>query len=381
MVSTLILFLSLQVNVSAQLFTFKIRKVPELKYFVFADEFSNHNLNKKTNEARIFPMRLYLQVYDNDTFLIRWSHWKLKEANTKLDYLLRDSLTYAGKLIRSKNEGMKFTFPFFEKTYNMFTMAEEPLVQKRKYEVGPPDDREKRIEFFFDYNKKRIILADLSKKEATNHPEIEEALKLSNRIKLGFFSNDLYDENKNSVDLPLNIVRTYPVHFVLANSNSCERKLYWNGVTTTRTLNLNDTAVYRKEREWTERLPSDVLVNINGPDVVYYKSRRYVYIENDSMVYVSNLNRGCDIFKDSLNQLDAFSNADYWDVRDGVNNYLVHIDKNLWGWISRYGCVVEWRVYEYKKIKKYLSKNSNQSFQKLIDVTPLNAILLNESCE
>ena len=48
------------------------------------------------------------------------------------------------------------------------------------------------------------------------------------------------------------------------------------------------------------------------------------------MVYVSNLNRGCDIFKDSLNQLDAFSNADYWDVRDGVNNYLVHIDKNLW---------------------------------------------------
>ena len=38
------------------------------------------------------------------------------------------------------------------------------ISSKRKYEVGPPDDREKRIEFFFDYNKKRIILADLSKK-------------------------------------------------------------------------------------------------------------------------------------------------------------------------------------------------------------------------
>ncbi len=367
-------------SVNAQLFTFRIRKVPELKYFVFADEFKNHNLDEKTNENTLFPQRLYLQVYDNDTFLIRWSKWKLKEANIQLDYLKRDSLTYAGKLIRQGKEGMKFTFPYGGDIYNMFTMAQEPLIQKRKYEVGPPDEREKRVEFFFDYNKKRIVLADLAKDDVDDHPEIEEALKLSNRIKLGFFSNDLYNTEKISKDLPLNVVSTYPVHFVLANSNSCDQKLYWNGVTTTRTLNLNDTAVYRKERNWVENLPEDVLVNINGPDVVYYQSRRYVFIENDSAIFVSNLNRGCEVFNDSLSKLDSIPLADIWDSRDGVNNYLIKIENDRWGWVSRYGCTVEWRVYDEKKIKKLLTKKPWGIFQELLEIKPLNAVLLNETC-
>ncbi len=93
MARALILFLIISGSVNAQLFTFRIRKVPELKYFVFAGEFQNHNLDQKTKESTFFPKRLYLQVYDNDTFLIRWSKWKLKEANVQLDYLKRNSLT------------------------------------------------------------------------------------------------------------------------------------------------------------------------------------------------------------------------------------------------------------------------------------------------
>lgn len=380
MARALILFLIISGSVNAQLFTFRIRKVPELKYFVFADEFQNHNLDQKTKESTFFPKRLYLQVYDNDTFLIRWSKWKLKEANVQLDYLKRDSLTYAGKLIRQGEDGMKFTFPLGAETYNMFSMSEEPLVQKRNYEVGPPDDREKRIEFFFDYNQKRIILADLAKDEVENNPEIEEALKVSSRIKLGFFSSDLYNSEKINADLPLNIVSTNPVHFVLANSNACDQKLYWNGLTTTRTLNLNDTAIYNKERKWVNALPEDVLINISGPDVIYYQSRRYVFIENDSLVFVSNLNRGCQVFSDTLNNLSAIPKANYWDARDGVNNYLVQVENDLWGWISRYGCVVEWRVYEDKKIRKLLAKKAQILFQELNNIKPLNAILLNETC-
>lgn len=380
MVRSLILLLLICGSVKAQLFTFRVRKVPELKYFVFADEFQNHNLNEKTNQGILFPQRLYLQVYENDTFLIRWSKWKLKEANIQLDYLKRDSLTFAGKLIRQGKDGMKFIFPFQNETYNMFTMSEEPLVQKRNYKVGPPENREKRIEFYFDYNKKRIILADLPKEDVEDHTEIEEALKMSSRIKLGFFSSDLYNEEKASADLPLNIVSTYPVHFVLANSNSCAQKLYWNGLTTTRTLNLNDTSVYRKERTWVENLPDDVLLNINGPDVIYYQSRRYAFIENDSLVYVSNLNRGCEVFNDSLLELDSIPKADYWDSRDGVNNYLVSMENNKWGWVSRYGCVVEWRVYDGKKIRKLFVKKPEFMFQELPAIEALNAVLLNETC-
>ena len=93
-------------SISAQKHVFKIRKVPQLKYFVFADGFNKHNLEEKKLENKSFPKRLYLQVYENDTFLIRWSDWKLAEANIKLDYLKRDSLTFAGKIIRQKKTGM-----------------------------------------------------------------------------------------------------------------------------------------------------------------------------------------------------------------------------------------------------------------------------------
>ena len=111
MVKHIILFLFFCNSVRAQLFTFKIRKVPELQHFVFADEFINHNLNKKTSINTLFPKRLYLQVYSNDTFIVRWSENKLKEANSQFDYLSRDSLTYVGKLVQQGEHGIKFTFP------------------------------------------------------------------------------------------------------------------------------------------------------------------------------------------------------------------------------------------------------------------------------
>ena len=379
MVKYLILLLTCG-SVNAQLFTFRVRKVPELKHFVFADEFQNHNLSKKKHESVFFPQRLYLQVFDNDTFIIRWSRWKLKEANIQLDYLKRDSLTYAGKLVRRGKKGMIFTFPFEDKTYKMFTIAEEPLVQKRKYEIGPPEDKEKWIEFYFEYNKKRIILANLPKKEVENHPEIEDALKLSSRIKLGFFSNELYKNKKISSEIPLNIVNTYPVHFVLANSNSCNQKLYWKGITTTKTLNLNDTSVYRREREWVNKLPEDVLINIIGTNVLYYQSRRYVFIENDSLIFISNVNRGCELFNNTLNNLASIPLADYWESRDGINNYLVKIEDDLWGWIFRYGCTVESRLYDKKQIRKILTMEPSEIFKELHEIKPLNATILNETC-
>ena len=379
MVKHIILFLFFCNSVRAQLFTFKIRKVPELQHFVFADEFINHNLNKKTSINTLFPKRLYLQVYSNDTFIVRWSENKLKEANSQFDYLSRDSLTYVGKLVQQGEHGIKFTFPFENQIYNMFAMAEEPLVLKRNYDIGPPKKREARIEFYFFYNNKRITLADLPKKEVDNHPEIEKALNSSHRIKLGFFSNLLY-KKKVSSDLPLNIVETFPVHFVLTNSKSCTKKLYWKGITTTRTLNLNDTAHYEKGKEWLDQLPDDVLVDIIGNDVVYYQSRRYVFIENDSLIFVSNLNRGCKVFNDSLKNLHSIPVAEFWDSRDGINNYLIKIEDKYWSWVSRYGCTVEWRVYSEKKIKKLFQKRPVELFKELIAIEPLNAILLNENC-
>lgn len=376
----ILLLLLLAHSSGAQNFVFKIRKVPELKYFVFADGFNNHNLDKKSKEEIEFPNRLYLQIYDNDTFLIRWSKWKLNEANTQLDYLKRDSLTFAGKIKRQGGKGMKFSFPFEGNTFQMFSMSEEPLVQKKEYKAGPMNAPVKMVKFFFNYNKKLIVLADLEKEKVDKNPEIEEALKLSARIKLGFYSNDLYSAKKLTADLPLNIIHTYPVHFILANSNSCDQKLYWNGITTTKTLNLKDTSIYRRERSIIEKMPEDVLININGPEAEYYVSRRYVFLKNDSQIYVSNLNRGCVVFNDSLNQIDSIPIATYWDARDGVNNYFIQTSEKLWGWASRYGCTVEWRIYDEKAVKKLLKLPSETLFKKLLSIPTKSAVLLNKSC-
>lgn len=365
----------------AQDFTFKIRKVPTLKYFVFADGFNTHNLDVKTKVEEEFPLRMYLQVYDNDTFLVRWSNWKLSEANVQLDYLKRDSLTYASKLIRQGDKGMKFEFPFQGETYQMFTMSEEPLVKQQEYKVGPLDKPIKMIKFFFLYNKKLVILADIEKEKVENDSTIEEAIKLSARIKLGFYSSNLYSSKKVSADIPLNIVYTYPVNFILNNSNTCDRKLYWKGLRTNMQLNLSDTSEYRKQRNMISKMPDDVLIDMNGESVEYYKSRRYVYMENDSQIYVSSLNRGCDVFRDTLSNLDSIPIANVWDARDGINNYLVDLGDNRWGWASRYSCAVEWRVYDEKKIKKSLKLTPKKLFKGLIFIEPAAKVLLNQECE
>ena len=89
------------------------QKSSTLKNILYlADGFNKHNLKEKKLEQESFPKRLYLQVYENDTFLIRWSDWKLAEANIQLDYLKRDSLTFAGKVIRQKKDGHEIYFPF-----------------------------------------------------------------------------------------------------------------------------------------------------------------------------------------------------------------------------------------------------------------------------
>ena len=239
----------------------------------------------------------------------------------------------------------------------------------------------KELNYSFLYNKKLIVLADLFKHEVDSHPEIDEALKLSARMKLGFYSSDLYSAKKVSADIPLNIVYTYPVNFILNNSNTCENKLYWKGVTEPMRFTLSDTSKHRKEREMINQMPEENIVSMEADMVEYYKARRYVYMENDSQVYVSDLNRGCFAMQDTLNSLDSIPVADYWENRDGVNNYLVRIDKEKWGWASRYSCAVEWRVIEEKRLKKLLDLPEKKLFKQLNKVEYKARVLLDASCE
>lgn len=375
------IFILSSFSIHGQNFIFKIRKVPKLTCFVFADGFNHHNLEKKTKSNIDFSKRLYLQLYDNDTFLICWSTLQLEEANIRLDYLIRDSATFAGKVQRQAKDGMKLEFPFEGETYQMFVMGKEPLVKVKEYKTGPPNAQVKRVKFSFEYNKKIVVLADLLKQEVDSTPEILEALKMSSRIKLGFYSSALYKEEKTSPDIPLNIINTYPVSFILSNSETCSKNLFWKGITTTKTLNLNDTSRIREDRKWVDSLTDDLLIGINGPDVEYYKSRRYVYLENDSQIYVSKLNRGCTFFSDSLTKIDSIPVADFWEAGDGLNNYLVKLEKDLWGWASIYGCLIEWRIYEKKKIRKLLRQSPKEIFTKLVYTPTKGQMLLNEICE
>ena len=367
-------------SISAQKNVFKIRKVPHLKYFVFADGFNKHNLKEKKLEKESFPKRLYLQVYENDTFLIRWSDWKLAEANVQLDYLKRDSLTFAGKVIRQKKTGMKFIFPFEGETFHMFSISQEPLVKQRNYKAGKPGEQKKRVSFYFTYEDKSLILADMLLKQVKENQEIEEVLKSSARIKLGFYSNELYANDGIAEDLPLNIVNTYPVHFILESSKTCEQKLFWNGIPTTKYLNMNDTAQLRTDRAFVNNLPPENILSINNNQVEYYQARRYVYLENDSQLVASNFNRGCSFFKTRINDLDSIPVAPYWDTRDGISNYLTPIGNQLWGWVSKYGCLVEWKIYEEKKIKRLRSLSSQELFKQLKDATVKSSMTLNLSC-
>ncbi|MDC1188288.1 hypothetical protein N8089_00700 [Flavobacteriales bacterium] len=368
-------------SISAQKHVFKIRKVPQLKYFVFADGFNKHNLEEKKLENKSFPKRLYLQVYENDTFLIRWSDWKLAEANIKLDYLKRDSLTFAGKIIRQKKTGMKFIFPYKGETFHMFSISQEPLVKQRNYKAGKPGEQKKRVSFYFTYKDKSLILGDMLLKQVKENQKIEVILKSSARVKLGFYSNELYANDAIAENLPLNIVNTYPVHFILENSKTCQQTLFWNGVPTTKYLNINDTAQLSKDRAFVNNLPSENILSIDNNQVEYYQARRYVHLENDSQLVASDYNRGCSYFQKKLNNLDGIPLAPYWDTRDGINNYLTPIGNKLWGWVSKYGCLTEWKVYEENKIKTLLSLPSQELFKQLNYVTVKSSAILNLSCK
>jgi len=119
---------------------------------------------------------------------------------------------------------------------------------------------------------------------------------------------------------------------------------------------------------------------MNGNEIEYWSNRRYVFLENDSQIYITNINRGCDIVNDSISKLVQIPTADYWDSRDGVSNYLLPIDKKNWAWASKYSCTVEWRIYDEKAIKKLVSLHSKILFKKLLDIEPINTTLLNETC-
>lgn len=362
----------------AQNFLFKVRKVPQLKYHVFSDKYNHHNLDEKTNEEQSFPLRLYIQVYDNDTFLIRWCNWQLTEASNQLDYLNRDSLTFAGKVSRSGEEDLKLVFPFKDQTCHMFSISEEPLIISRTYR-----DKEnvERVNFGFTYNGQNIFIADLLKEDVEGNEEIVAALKLSARIKLGFYSEDLYNSEKVSTDLPFNIVNTFPVQFIIDHSSKCDSKLFSSGVTTTQQIRMSDTASYRADKDFINALPEANLIRVSDGQFEYYTSRRYVYLESDSQVVVSDLNDGCAQFYSSLDTLPEIETAEFWKADDGVNNYLVRVSDDYWGYVSKYGCTLTWRIYTHKSLRKILKKQRENIFQAIQKVKFISETALDKTCD
>jgi hypothetical protein len=143
---------------------------------------------------------------------------------------------------------------------------------------------------------------------------------------------------------------------------------------------MNDTAQLRTDRAFVNNLPPENILSINNNQVEYYQARRYVYLENDSQLVASNFNRGCSFFKTRINDLDSIPVAPYWDTRDGISNYLTPIGNQLWGWVSKYGCLVEWKIYEEKKIKRLRSLSSQELFKQLKDATVKSSMTLNLSC-
>ena len=81
----------------------------------------NFNLNNIPSDFMDCPNTLivYTPAISND--------------NIQLDYLKRDSLTFAGKVIRQKKTGMKFIFPFEGETFHMFSISQEPLEKDHKF--------------------------------------------------------------------------------------------------------------------------------------------------------------------------------------------------------------------------------------------------------
>lgn len=360
---------------------FKIRKAPLLTYSVFADGYDDHDLEDKTSIYENFPQRLYIQVYDNDTFLIRWCDWELTEAASKLDYFYRDSLTFVGAVKRQGEKDIKLIFPFNNQFVHMFTISEEPLIQQKVYTVGEGEEKQKRVSFYFEYNGNSILLGDELEEKVASNEAIQDALQLSARMKLGFYSEKIYQNESDNENLPFNIVKTYPLKFILQNSKNCNEKLFWRGVTTTKQINTNDTASFNKDQKFIKSISKDNLVNLSNGSVEYYISRRYIYFENDSQLVVSNLNNGCEIFLDSLHQNNWIKDAPYWQNKDGINNYLIQVSPDYWGYASKYGCSVTWLMYKAKTIKKLIKKSPTNIFRKLNKMEPVSQNLLSNTCE
>lgn len=356
----------------SQTYTFKLRKRPALEFFLFADGYVKENLEEKTKEEIDFEDRIYIQLYANDTFLIHWSQKGLEEESKAQNYFVRDTNTYVGAYRSVGGDRIKLSFPYKGKTYNMFDMKVEPLIQKNIYKVSK-ESKKNRISYAFDFDGKVNILADVDEDDEEAIFEFDDLQMSSRNITFGFFSDDLY-KKKADQNVPLNIVKTYPARFILANAG-CHTNLFWNGVQQTRTLGANDTTFLAE-------LPEDNIVSMDGNNLTYYVNRRYVYLHNDSQIVVTDLNRSCEYFFEEVDTVNSLTSSIAYEARDGVKDFLVKMpQKNRYGWVSTYGCAVKWKIIEDRKIKKILEDESVNVFDALNSFKPISNAVLSEYCD
>lgn len=367
--SILLLF---SVSSFSQTYTFKLRKRPALEFFLFADGYFKENLEEKSKEKIEFEDRIYIQLYANDTFLIHWSQNGLEEESKAQNYFVRDTNTFVGAYRSEGGERIKLSFPYKGKTYNMFDMKVEPLIQKNIYKVSK-ESKKKRISYAFDFDGKVNILADVKEDDEDAIFEFDDLQQRSRNITFGFFSNDLYKE-KADQNVPLNIVKTFPTRFILANAG-CHSNLFWNGVQQTRTLGANDTT-------FLANLPEENIVSMDGNNLTFYVNRRYVYLHNDSQIVVTDLNRSCENFFEFVDTVNSLTPSIAYESRDGVKDFLVKMpQKNRYGWVSTYGCAVKWKIIEERKIAKILEDENVNVFDALNTFDPLSNAVLSEYCD
>lgn len=368
----LVLTLLISFHIQGQTYTFKLRKRPNLEFFLFADGFFENDLNDKSKQRIDFSERLYIQLYANDTFLIRLNNHRLEEAIKQQNYFNRDSSTIVGSYRSEGGDRIKLSFPYKGKTYNLFDMSVEPLIKKNTYKISK-ESKKKRVSYYFSYAGKTNILADIDEKDSEEVLEFDKLQSLSENITFGFFSDDLYKETADQ-NVPLNIVKTYPARFIIENSG-CNSKLFWNGTQTTRTILQSDTAFLKT-------IPEDNIISMTGSNITYYTNRRYAYLHNDSQIVVTNLNRSCKFFFEEIDTVNNLSPTLFSHQKDGVKDFLVKLpQKNRYGWISTYGCAVKWKIIENKKLTDLIKKEGVTTFKSLQSQLPLSEAILSEYCE
>ncbi len=372
MIRILIFILFISFSVQGQKYIFKIRKRPKLEFFLFADGFFETDLNNKSKQRVDFGERIYIQLYANDTFLIRWNNHDLKEALVEQNYFSRDSNTIVGAYRNTSEDRIKLSFPYKGKTYNLFDMNVEPLIQKNTYKISKTSNK-KRVSYSFTYENKVNILADVDEKNSDAIFEFDELQTLSKKITFGFYSDDLYNDTKDQ-NVPLNIVETYPARLILDYS-SCHSTLFWNGVQTTRTIQQKDTTFLKS-------IPEDNIISMSGSNVTYYSNRRYVYLHNDSQLVVTDLNRSCDFFFEEIDTVNNLTPTLISKQKDGVKDFLVKLpQKNRYGWVSTYGCAVKWKILEIKKADDLIEEQGIETFKHLQSLPSLSEAILSEYCE